>query len=352
MRRLKSRGKFWLVTLTALIALVFIINATLSAMLLPRLNRYLSEFSPVYAIHIDKMRVNLFRMAYGFDAVQGTMKASKKSFLDVRSIDVSIAWRELLQARILTKIRVDQANVILTKALFADAKDPKAKPKEDAKNVRDKLFPVKIAQVDLKDAAITYGNLVGQPESEMWRIRSVDGFVTNLNPTASQPFSQYRIEGELLKSGRFVASGQLNRTKNPLDWSAKAEVRNVNLPESNPALVAWVPLNFAEGHLDIFSEARSKGGKVEGYVKPYFDHAKVFENHQKFKNVKHFFIDLLAAVGNVILRRSSDKSVAAIIPFHSDGDGIEIEEGKALSSVIEHGFEKPLKKGLEHKYSL
>lgn len=153
----------------------------------------------------------------------------------------------------------------------------------------------------------------------MWKIRAINGIVTNIYPSRKNPFSGYRITGELLKNGKFNASGKLNRTKDPVEWSTKMEVHNVHLPEANPALVAWVPLNFAEGNLDIFS---------------------------------HFFIDVLTAAANLILRRSNDKSVAAIIPFHSNGKDIGVDEGKALSTALEHGFEKPLKKGLENRYGL
>jgi hypothetical protein len=38
--------------------------------------------------------------------------------------------------------------------------------------------------------------------------------------------------------------------------------------------------------------------------------------------------------------------VAAIIPFHSEGDEFKVDEGTAVSTAIEHGFEKPLKKGI------
>jgi hypothetical protein len=329
----------------SILAVLAVLNFSLPAFILPRVNNYLAKFSDTYSLHIEGLTLNFLRMAYTFENVDGQMKQSHKPFLKIREVDVSVDWRELLHLRILSKVQVNDANAILTKALFEDSSRPNARPKEEAVNVRDTLFPVRVARVTLKDSKVSYSELIHQPELPLWKIRDINGYFTNVTPTEKRPLSDFNISGELLDNGKFSATGKVNRLMTPVDWATKAEVRNFHLKEANPALVSWVPVNFAAGTLSVWAEAHSQKGVVNGYLKPFFDHAKVFQRDQKFKNAKHFLFDVLTAAGNAILKRHDDKTVAAKVLFHSDKNGVKVDTGDTLKTAFEHGFEKPLARG-------
>lgn len=353
--RLKLRGSViekFLLIVAGLLILLLVVQSSLGAILLPRINRYLETFSPTYIVHIDKMSTNFFRMAYTFEGVDGKLKDGGKRFLQIRYIDVSISWWELFHLRVLTDVVAERGFLDVTKPLVSGSTAPQAKPKEDALNLAHTLFPVDVEHVHLYDMNIRYNEMVSQPASELWTFSVTEGNLSNLTPTKAEPYTDFAMSGRVMKDGRLRLDGEAMRLEKPMAWKSNIELRDFPLAAADPALVAWVPVSFAKGTLDIYAEARSRSGKIDGYVKPFFRHVKVFKNPQKLKNVKHFFMDVLTAAANLILRRHDDKTVAAKIPFHSENGSISFGTQEAISTAFENGFGERLTPGLENSIKL
>jgi hypothetical protein len=124
-------------------------------------------------------------------------------------------------------------------------------------------------------------------------------------------------------------------------------VRGFDLKQANPLVYQFVPLTFTSGTLDLFAEVKSQNGRLKGYVKPFIKKMHVVGNKKDFQGVKHFLVEVATAVGNAILRRSKDDSVAAKIEFYSDGGKIKVKTEKAMATAVAHGFGQPLTESLE-----
>lgn len=315
------------------------------------LNKFLTTFSPSVYFHIDDLGIHIIRGAYSFNGITGNIKGQKTNFIKIEKVDVSIAWREIFKGKVVTDIEVTGADFSYTKELKeAFAKMPQKE--NDAKAAKDKLFPVKIESVDINQGAVTMDDYPGLEEGKKLFVNNIEGRITNLTPEKKFPLSFFNIKGTLLGNSVIKSTGHLNTLSKPMQWDVDGELRDFDMTSANQFLKRKVPLTFTKGKLDLYAEAQSKGGEVEGYVKPFMKNIDVMMSKENFKGPKHWFVEILTAVGNLILRASDTKSVATRIPFNMDKSGVHVDSGEALSKAIQHGFEQQLSPGVEDKYEL
>jgi hypothetical protein len=316
-----------------------------------QLNQFLATFSPTLYFHMDDLDIHLIRGAYSFDGVTGKVKGSKRDFLKIGTVDVSIAWRELFKGKVVTDIEVTGVDFSYTGELKnAIASSPKKK--DQATAAKDKLFPVKVERVDLASASITLDDYPSLEEGKKFQVTNVEGRITNLTPDKKFPLSFFNLKATILGNSMFKTTGHLNTLAKPLAWDVDGEMQGFDLTKANQFLLRKLPLTFTKGKLDLYAEAESQNGKLVGYVKPFMKNVDVIKNKEQFVGVKHWFVEVLAALGNLILRTSDTKSVATKIPFSMDQSGFHVDSGEALSKAIQNGFQQKLSPGIEDKYEL
>lgn len=332
----------------AIFAVLLLVRIIAQPLIFKKLNQFLATFSPVYSLHVDDLDISLIRGAYRFEGVTGKLKSNDHRFLDAKSIDVSIAWRALFQGRILTDINIDELNLIYSKELLGKA--DASRDKGDAKEVKETLFPVKLESLDIKDSSIVLADYRGLKKDEPMKLSNINGRVTNVTPQKDFPLSFLNLRANILGSSDLKATGQLNTLAEPLSWNMDTEIHNFEMNHLNHILREELPLTFTSGTLDLYAEAKSENGVIRGYAKPFVKDLDVMTS-EKLKGVKHWFYEIISAVGNLFLRRSDSKTVATRIPFVYDKE-FKIETGEAIGVAIENGWSKELAPGIEGKYEL
>jgi len=320
------------------------------SLILTQVNKKLRTMSPTYSLQIEDMDLSIIRGAYQFENLTGQLKGSGVRFLTVEQIDVSVAWREIFRGRILTDVVVNTANFTLTKDLIEGSKA--AKPADDAKDASATLFPVRVARIELRDSSFAFAELMKDSENKKWRISSIDGSIVNFTPIETSPNTLFTLKGTMLESSVFKMAGKALRLNKPEAWDVDGEIREFDLVAANPMLLKLVPFTFTSGKLDMYVEAKSENGQVKGYLKPFLKKVDVVANKEKFEGVKHFFVEIFAALGNLILRKSDDKSTAFVVPFRTAGGKLKVDTGNILPTAIEHGFNGGLDPGIEDRIDI
>lgn len=335
-------------------ALLIGVRLVMQPIIHKELNKFLANFSPDIKFHIADLDIHIIRGAYTFDGITGTVKANNNKFIKIDKVDVSMAWREMFKGKLVTDIVVQDLDFSFTKSLqntFAQmAKTNKSK--YDAKEVKEKLFPVKIERLDIRNANVTLDDYPSLEEGKKLAISKIDGRVTNLTPEKKSPLSFFNISAALMNNSDIKATGHLNTLAKPIQWDVDGEMQGFDLTKANQFLKRKLPLTFTKGKLDIYAEAESQNGKIEGYVKPFLKNLDVIKSEEDFKGPKHWLIEVATAVSNLILRARDPKSVATRIPFSMDKGGFHVDSGEALDKAIQHGFEQQLSPGIEDKYEL
>ncbi len=335
------------ILLVVLILFLVIARIILPSVLLKKTNNYLANFSPNYYLHMNDLDISLLRGAYRFKEVIGKTKNPEKEFIKIKQIDVSIAWREIFKGRILTDVVTENFDFLVIKDI-----KKLSPPKKESKDIKDTLFPVDVERVDLKNSSIAFEGYQSLDDKGTLTITNINGRITNVTPTPKFPVSFFNVTAKLIDKNALVKfAGAVNQIEHPFSWKLDTEIREFQMNSLNPYLIKHLPLTFTKGTLDLYSEMISEKGIVKGYFKPFLRELKVISSHEKFINAKHFGIEMLTALANLILREQKTKSVATVIDFTYDKK-LNFKMGKGISKAIKHGFEQQLSPGIEDRYHL
>ena len=342
------------VTLGLLLGLILVVRAILPGYALKRVNATLETFSPLYRVHIDDFDLHLWRMAYSFDRVVGTLKTGKQpEFLGIEKMDVSLAWRALFHGRFIADVDLMHANLWLTTAsLNAVSGHGLEKSKEEAKDAKDAAIPFDLERLRLVDSRIDFSDVAGLPPDQNFFFDHIDATANNLTPHSRDGLSFFTFQGALQQTARVKGVGQVRTKAEPSEWSVNVEMRNFDLRKINAIATRMASVSFAEGKLNLYSAVQSVDGKMKGYVKPFIRDLTLVGDHRDFKSVKQFLLEIVATVGNFFLKNSETRSLATKISFETVNGKMEVDTSKVLSLAIKNGYGTALKEGLDETYEL
>lgn len=338
--------------LVGLVILLVVLRIVAPFVILTQLNDKLAQFSPIYRIHIDDLSLGILRGAYRIEGLTGDLKKNNQNFLKIDMIDVSVAWRELIRGHILTDVVIDGPEFILMKDLTETAAGDPKESKKAGEKAGSTLFPVRVERLDVHNGSFEYSELKWLPPGQRLRVTSIDGRVSNLTPSEALPFALMNFHGTILDSAAIKVIGRADTLRKPLAWETDIELREFDLVKANPMLLRLLPFSFTAGKLDLYSELRSENGRLEGYAKPFLKKVRVLPRNGEYKGIKHFFFEIGGALGNVLLRNSDEKSLAAKIPFIYENGEFKLEKATTLATLFEHGFEGGIPAGIEDNLNL
>lgn len=338
---------FW-----AFLLILLTIRIAAPIIILQKLNQFLGEFSPNYAVHIKDLDFGILRGAYRFEGVTGFLKNKNEIFFKGDIIDISLAWRELAHGQVLADAVGDDIQFIWTPEFKEAITAAPEKAIKDAQTVKKKLFPFRITRIDVRNSIFQYADLPGLPEVQRWKVTDLNGRLSNVLPTETNPLSLFTAKGTLLGSSTMNVVGHLDQMTEPQRWDVDVELKEFNLVKANDLLKRKLPLTFTTGYLDIYAEAKSENGKIEGSVKPFFKKVDVVERGEHFLGLKHFGIEIGVAAVNLILKNARDQMVATKVLFSYERGQFQLNSQKALSDAIAHGFQEKIHPGIENEYKL
>jgi hypothetical protein len=267
-------------------------------------------------------------------------------------VDVSLAWREMFKGRITTDVEIAGADTVLTSKVIEAFKSAPKKAEKDTRDAAKKLFPVRVERLDLRDSSFEFAELLSIPDSKRWKVTRLNGRISNVTPTEDVPLMFVNLNGALFDASDIKLVAQVNTIAEPVAWDADLELRKFELKEANEWMKRKLPLTFTSGTLELFAEARSIPEGVEGYIKPFLKNADIVADKERFKGFKHFGIEVSVAAANLILRTSSEKTLATKVLFEYSGGEFKINSAKAINDAIKNGFSDPIATGIDDEISL
>lgn len=342
-------------TLAFGIAILFLVvlRLLLPPILLRRLNSELAETSPLYAVHIDDLDLHIWRMAYSFDGVHGTLKKDASEFMTVPRMNIAIAWRELFRGRFVADMDFREAQVKLTSATInAVAGYDPSQAKKEARTVKDAAVPFNLERVRSIDSNFTFAEVAGLPPDQSFRLTHIDVTANNLTPKNPESLSLAAFSGAIQDTGKIKGVAQIRQKSVPGEWSLNVEMRNFALPKLNGVAVRMVPISFKSGELSLFMAAQSVKGEMNGYVKPFLKDVVFIGDPKDFKSVGQFIIEIAGTIGNFFLKNRKTHALATKISFHTVNGKVQTDTAKALGLAVSNGFGKGLTQNLDDPLAL
>lgn len=342
-----TRSRKILFLLSALLVVGLCIRLAAPGIILRQLNSRLANFSPHYSIHISDLDFALWRMAYNFENIEFRQKRLDRAFLEIRDVDVSLAWRELLQLNFVADIDVDQARLSMDPEIIKFMTQTKKSSATEAKQAGRSLVPFRIERFRIFNSSLSLKDLPQIPFEQSLRLTGLNASLTNLIPSKADPRTDFEAKGKMMDSAPFKADGQADLLAKPLRWSVDGELKNFDLRALNTLLMRVLPLSFEKGQLDLYSEIKSEKGEIRGSVRPFADHVELVGDRKDFKNLKHGTIEVLAAIATTVLENSKDGTLATQIDFTVKNGKFQMDTAKAIEQSLRHGFGEALPRRIE-----
>jgi hypothetical protein len=338
-----------------IVVILLAIRVALPGILKYEINDFLGHKLTSYTGSVDDVDLSIIRGAYGVDGLKISKRGSNSvPFIQLENADISLSWRALFHGEILADVALNQPRIN-----FIDSKEGKRKQngKEDKKSwkeIVDRLVPIKIQTFTINDGVIKLLNydLKVPAEVSLDKIDLVARNISNKQDKKELLPSSLKITALLQSDGKLNVNGKFNVLRKEPAFDGSVVLKDFELKKLNSILLAYGPLTFTKGKLNIYSEAASKDGQLVGYVKPFLEDVDVIYIREQMKNFKQLGLEALAGAGTSFLENDKNHTVATKIDFAGPLFHPKIITDEALSTGLKNAFGNPIHEGLEHSVDI
>lgn len=338
-----------LIVFGTLLAAFIVIYLVFESVALRIANQKAKEVNPEFSAHMQDLDLSLLRGALVLENLTAKIKKNDREFLQVDEVMVDLSWKKLLEGEIQFDVTVDDFHLFFDK----DITEAAARlPKEEEK--KKEPLPFKIATITVKNSEITALAYPGPYDQKNLTINNIYAYAENISGKKGSPLGAYDMNATLTGEEKITASGQFDISAEPVQWDTNVKFLGFKLGSMNKTLRSQVPVNFKEGFLDLYAEAKTSGREIAGYVKPFLRDVKYLGNNKEFKSGGHFLVETVGTFANWLLENDKKDSVATRVHFVAKDGVASVSTGEAIADVIKHGLleNELVKPGLEDSYNL
>lgn len=339
--------------LLAGIALLLLVVRLLLPWLLARAVNHRLGALPAHLGVVGDVDLRLFRGAYRLHNLSLRRRGpDAEPMLSVRTVDFSLAWRELLRGRVVSDIVLEAPILHLFRAGSGapSETDPARATSEDWRDLIRDLFPIEITRLDIRDGKLAYVDAARDPPLDL-ALHELDARVEGLANRARPPADTHPARGELRAAveggGRLVVRARGDPLARPPRFDLEAEAEEVSLPVLNPLLRGALGVDVSAGLLHVSAEFTTAEGQYGGYVKPLVRGAR-FEDvgRQAGGPVKTLWETIVGATSS-LLTNDETRSVGLRIPFTGEFGRGDVDAWAGLLTLLRNGFGRALREGVE-----
>lgn len=306
------------------------------------------EANPEFSAHIGDLDLSLLKGAVVLQKVTAKLKSNERQFFDVDEVMVDLSWKKLFEGDIQFDVTVKDFHLFFDKDITdAVARLPKEEKEKEA-------LPFEIASVTVRNSEVTALGYPGPYDQKNLTINNIYAYAENISGKKGSPLGTYDVNATLSGDEKITASGHFDISAEPVQWDTNVKFLGFKLGSMNETLRKQVPVTFKEGFLDLYTEAKTSGRDIAGYVKPFLRDVKYMGNNDEFKSGGHFLIETVGTFANWLLENRRKDSVATRVHFVARDGVASVSTGEAIADVIKHGLleNELVEPGLENTYNL
>lgn len=331
---------------------LLVLRALLPMICLKVINAELGKRLGTYEGHITDFDLTLYRGAY---QIQGLVIQKKGSadepILKIAEIDLSLAWRALLQKRIAADVTLKKPQVHLVDSQQKQNRQlATEEPKKNWRSALKVLIPMTIESLKVSDGQVAFVNRdLRVPLPVM--LDQIELQARDLRLQKTEEKSPLRFSARLQRKAKILVTGRVALLAEKRLMDIDFELLQFPMNSINQVLRAYIPLDITQGILSIYGEAVSDQKEMVGYAKVFFKNGDIIAPKQKYFNFRHFAFEMISAFGNWLLQNQKDKSVETVIPFHYKNGKWDINASQTFWSTVKNS-KTGLKPGIDHRLSL
>lgn len=342
-----SRRTFLVVVVLAVVLVAA--RVALPYVLRAAINQRLSRI-PDYRGHVESVHVAVWRGAYelrNLDIVK-VGKSGGEPFFSARSIDFSLAWRELFHRKIVSDIKVDGAQLNFVKAPTAEASQL-AVDQRWQEVVQD-IFPIEITYFEIAHGRLHYADTTRTPALDV-AVNDLKMVATGLRNRREENGedlpARLSLEGETVGNGRLLITGAAEPLATQPNFELRVTLQDVNLPALNPLLHSYAGVDVGAGTFRFYFEMAAKDGRFQGYAKPFFSQIKFNLLDDPKKSILEKTWELIASGLVKLLKNKERDELAMRVPFAGEFGQTQVGIWATVASLLRNGFIEALPPVLE-----
>ncbi len=197
----------------------------------------------------------------------------KEPFFSAQTIDFSIAWRRLFHGQIVSDIAIEQPRIN-----FVQGTDEGSTQKDVDRRWQDvvkDIFPIEITRLTAEHGVLNCVDRSRTPPFEVY-LKNMPVEATGLRNRATEANGDglpatILVEGDSLGGGKLKVFVRADPLAPQPHFHLTLSLEPVSLPALNDLLRAYGNVDVSKGTFRFFVELAARGGRFEGYIKPFFE---------------------------------------------------------------------------------
>jgi len=339
-----------MIGLAILLAVLIAARIALPFVLRTEINRSLNQI-PGYAGQVAKIHVAVWRGAYDLRGIRIVKLQGSKSapFFSAQAIDFSLAWRELIHGKFVGDITIEACRINFIKA--ATPESSQLEVDRRWQDVVTAIFPIDITHLKIVDGRIHYVDQTAHPVIDVY-VEHLQAVATGLRNRPEKGGGEFpahlNLAGDTIGGGHLAAAADADPLADQPHFEAHLKVENVSLPTLNPFLRSYGGVEVSSGSFKCYMEMAARGGRFEGYVKPFFDRVKFTDLTAGDKPVAERAWQALASGLVELFKNKSQNQLATRIPFSGEFKHTDVGVWATITSMLHNGFIQALTPRLDH----
>jgi hypothetical protein len=346
-------------TYVAVLALLVLLRAALPHLLLAYVD-WVLDGTERFEADIGDLDLNLWRGAYEVENLvlhKESRDPEVAPFLECARLDLAVSWAALVRGDLVTDTVLHRP---ILRIRVGDRGEHGSQTGEDA-SWRDRLqalTPLGIDRFAVRDGEVHYAHRFREDGDE------VDFYIddlyleaihlTDAGDAKTGRKAEIEVAGRPFGTGELEGVARFDPLADPLDLELRAQAIRIHLPDLNDWILARFSADAEEGELALYSEVVLAGDRVEGYLKVFVEHPKVFDMEE---------IDDLGDMGELLwegavsltaelLEHPTRDRIATRVPLSGDLSDVDTERWVMVVELLQNAFIEGLRPALDHSSRL
>lgn len=354
--RLRRLGIGLAVAAVALVAL----RVALTPLLVRFVNQKLDEI-PEYRGRIEDVDLHLLRGAYRIEGVvlEKTSGKVPVPFFKARSVDLSVAWKALLDGKLNSEIEVLGPELNFVSA--PPAAGPKAEREQGQTSIDgswtdrvEELFPFEIGRFRVREGQIHYRDPHRRPKVDIHldHLEAEATGLTNARRSGDDLPAAFHAVGRAMGHAELRVDMKLAPLADTPTFDVNAELTGLRLPELNDFFRAYANVDVEGGTFGLYTEAAAADGRFKGYVKPILKDLRVLDLEDEEDGPLKLLWEAVVAGVTEVLENQPREQTATRIPLSGSIDDPKAGIWPTVGTLLRNAFLEALRPGLTHSIGI
>lgn len=350
------KKKYWIILLVVL--LFIILRLALEPIVEHYANASLQDIEG-YSGSINDVDINLYRGAYQIeglrlDKVNGD---DQVPFFEVDTLDLSVEWKALLDGALVGEVILSHPMLnFVTSQNDSDTTENQTGEEVDWQEQLKDFMPLTLNRFEVKHGDVTYRDRSMDPpvDATLNQFNLLATNLSNVNDTSYLPAS-LKAQAVTIGQGEIDLNMRMDFLEEIPNIQADFKINHVDLTQLNDFIKAYANFDVQRGSFTLVSELTVDSGRIDGYVKPFFEDLDVFDFQKDVVEDKGFFGKLweaLVGVGAEVLENQKRDEVATKVPLQGDLNSPSPDVSTTLFNVLRHAFVDAIEKEFDRQAQL